>query len=202
MHLIFDAKALKNEYFGMRHGTGKPNVERRISCQIDYDSLPDGLTAEGEQEVIMSAHQALLGGIIRKNPMIFSSMFLRCRESAMIAGRALKATNVLHSNFLNERNFGKLHDQPISNCKNVLKLDGEDLLEPDLGVETSFEVASRSLELIAYTESRYTGRQILFIGHSDPLDIMNTLFLGIPPGKHKAVARPWGLAEIRKFDQR
>lgn len=199
MNVLFRPELLTNQYLGMRHGFSKSNAKNIIACNIDRDNINEGLTGEGKIQVEASALDACARGLLHKGTIIFSSDFQRCRETAKITAEVIGSSMVRFIHLLRERDFGTLNKKGDENYKLVWEADLEDQYNPTFGGQSTYAVHQQNLEMFANMEGRYFNKQILFVSHGDPLNIMMTTFMHIKPNLHRTKVAPWQLAEIKEF---
>ena len=122
-YLEFDTelpKELKNRYFIMRHGESKANVAGILLSHPKDGTVTFGLSEKGKQQVKDSI---LKNDILDSDVIIYSSDFLRAKETAEIIKKLLGTKKVaLHKN-LRERYFGKFDKTDLKNLNIVWKKD-------------------------------------------------------------------------------
>jgi broad specificity phosphatase PhoE len=187
---------LRNNYSGMRHGQSKANVKNVIVSCIDNDSPRDyGLTDLGREQAFMAATGSALSG----DTVICSSDFARAAQTAQVVAAALGgAADVMVTQALRERCFG---DWEGKACENYATVWAADKASPDHAeshVEPASAVLARAIAFIVTLEERYSGRDILLVSHGDTLQILQTGFLRMNPGRHRDLP-PFEPAEIRRF---
>lgn len=214
-------KELRLKYLLMRHGESVANATGVIASSASLALDGYGLTPKGISQVEDAISQSELMKVADVDAsatstddidsadsasiIIYSSDFLRARQSALIAGRLLK-TEVRFDPRLRERNFGDLEMDPGVAYEQVWP---EDLRDPDhkkWGVESVNEVLARMLDFLAYMESVYSesvegksgqiGKAALIVSHGDPLQILQAYFLFGDPRMHRFL-KPMENAELR-----
>ncbi len=187
---------LKNTYFLMRHGTSIANEKGIIiSNPVDGVSM-FGLTNIGEKEVIKSAKSALENKLLNKDTIIFSSDFLRARETAEITSKVLGVNSIIFTKKLRERFFGNFDKTNNSNYVTVWNKDILNENQTHNGVESVVNVLYRVTELIKYLENNYKDKKILLVSHGDTLQILQSMFTNTNPSKHRSL-KSIHTAEIR-----
>ena len=133
-----------NKYFVMRHGEAIDNAKHLNDPKGDPNNH---LTAIGERETVDSARKIKN----EKIDLIFSSPFLRTRETAEILRRelGLKEEQLIIDNRLHESNEGN----------------------PDL-------VAKRMGEFIYEVESKFQNKNIIIISHGSPIWVVQRIAAG------------------------
>jgi len=125
------------------------------------------LSGEGKRQIEMAAQK------LKKNriDLIFSSDFLRAKQTAKIVAKELGVKNIKLDKRLRDINLGVYHGQrkanyyrdfPIDNCKNRFDM------RPKKG-ESWNEVEKRMLNFLNDIEKKYRGKRILIVSHGDPL---------------------------------
>lgn len=187
---------LRNNYSGMRHGQSKANVTNVIVSCIDNDS-PDifGLTALGREQALAAATASTLP---RGDTVIRSSDFARAAQTARIVAAALGAADAGVTSALRERCFGDWEGTSTGNYAAVWAADKTDPDRRDGHVEPAGAVLARAVAFIGTLEERYSGRDILLVSHGDTLQILQTGFAGMNPGRHRDLPH-FEPGEIRRF---
>jgi probable phosphoglycerate mutase len=155
-----------------------------------------GLSDKGKEQV----KEAVLknNNLLDNETVIYSSDFLRTKETAEIARKVLKAKEVnLHVN-LRERNFGKWEKTGNENYSRVWEDDKIDSSHKNNSVESTEEVLKRTTKLILELEQKFKDKNILLVSHGDALQILQTGFLKTSPSKHREVQH-LNTAEIREL---
>ncbi len=177
----------KNTYLLMRHGTSIANEEGIIiSNTLDGVSM-FGLTDVGKKEVVKSAQSALENELLNKDVVIFSSDFLRARETAEITSKVLGVNSIIFTKKLRERFFGNFDKTNNSNYDNVWNKDVINENQTADGVESVASVLYRVTELIKYLENNYEHKKILLVSHGDTLQILQSMFTNTNPSKHRSL---------------
>lgn len=187
--------AVSNRYYAMRHGQSEAN-RRNIIISNPIEGVNGfGLTEEG----IRQAEQgALLLKSLSKDLIIYSSDFLRARQTAERVSAVLKLNEVVkYSPLLRERFFGTFDKQSCDNYPLVWAHDESS--KGDIGrwgEEPVASVAGRVTRFIEEVDNHHKGRNIVIVAHGDILQIMQTVFQGIDPRLHRRVEH-LGVAEVR-----
>jgi broad specificity phosphatase PhoE len=190
---------LRNNYSCMRHGQSKANVANVIVSCIGNDSPDDfGLTDLGRQQALAAA----AGSGLRRDTVICSSDFSRASQTAGIVaaalGGALGAADVTVTPALRERCFGDWEGTAADNYAIVWAADKANPGHADGHVEPASAVLSRATAFVITLERRYAGRDILLVSHGDTLQILQTGFLRMDPGRHRDLPH-FEPAQIRRF---
>jgi isoleucyl-tRNA synthetase len=154
-----------NKYFAMRHGQSENNVKNLINCHIASNHY--GLTDLGRSQVKKSAEK--LQG--EKIDLIFSSDFLRTRETAELSAEilGLDKAAIVYDERLREVNVGifdgedtkKYHDYFQSRLEKFTKTppEGEDLTA----------LKNRITQFIYEADKKYANKNILIVSHEYPI---------------------------------
>ena len=135
--------------------------------------------------------------------IIYSSDFRRTLESAEIVESILYAGPVRPTRRLRERYFGEIDGTSDENYPVVWELDEIDPNHKAHGGESVNEVLQRTLSLIDQLERLHRGKKLLLVGHGDPLNILETAFMGINPSQHRHLgyAGPIEQGELRRYGE-
>ena len=173
---------LANRYYALRHGQSKANAAGLIVSGIERDRAGDyGLTALGREQALASA--AACG--LPPDTLVFASGFARALQTAEIARERLGAAAVTVHPGLRERYFGELDGGPVSGYPLVWAADEADPLTGAYGAEPAAAVLDRTTAVVAALERLHAGRDILFVSHGDPLQILQAGFARVPPSRHR-----------------
>lgn len=167
--IIISDPAVGTRSYGLSE-TGREQVRAALA------RLPDGLDAQCK---------------------IISSDFLRAQETAAIIADGLAVVApVIYSEKLRERFFGELEQQADSRYGEVWKQDAVSEDHRILGVESIASVVRRTRTLVLELESDYQNCAILLVAHGDVLQLLQTVFDGISPTRHRQL-KALQVAELR-----
>ncbi|MEX2052209.1 MAG: class I tRNA ligase family protein, partial [Candidatus Paceibacterota bacterium] len=158
------SKKSGNKYLIMRHGGSEWNKRDMISYK---DQAGDHLTEEGIKEVRQTAKNLATNKI----DLIISSPFARTRETAELvqAELGLSADAVLYDERLKELNPGELDGKSWHDYHGHVSNVGADWFERKiLGGDSFQEVVARIGSCLYEIESKYKGKNILFVTHGAP----------------------------------
>ncbi len=188
-------KKLRNRYFIFRHGESKAIVTGVILSNPKEGVVSFGLSKRGKKQVRDSV---LKNDVLNSDALIYSSDFLRAKETAKIAKNLLGVRTVnLHKN-LRERYFGEFDRTDLKNLRVVWKNDKINGDNKRNNVESPNEVLKRTICLINGLEKKHKNRIILLVSHGDVLQILETGLLGKSASEHGKTPYP-NLAEIREL---
>lgn len=187
---------LNNRYYALRHGESTANVGRIIVSDPAIGVTKFGLSEKGKLQVAqMTTHTDILGSNIK----IFSSDFLRAKETAVIVHKRLnRADSLIFTSLLRERFFGELNDSSDDNYQKVWSLDSSNPNHKQFGCESVNEVLGRCIELIETIEAEHNDSTIVLVAHGDVLQIMQTWFEGVSSSNHRQL-RHLNTAELRRY---
>jgi probable phosphoglycerate mutase len=174
--------APRNRYFALRHGHSLANARGLIIADERSGHDGFGLTPEGRDQVVASISAC---GFLGRDTVIFSSPFLRARESAELARDLLGCASFSLDARLGERSFGILEGASDRHYADVWADDERGVDSPVCGVEPVTSVRKRLVELVQELEGRYSGSRVLLVAHGDPLQILRTVFAGRPTSEHR-----------------
>ncbi len=186
---------LANEYYIMRHGQSEANIGRFI-CSSPSDGLDScGLTPEG----VRQAREAALNFFPPvRGIAVYSSDFLRARQTAATVAESIRADRVELTPLLRERFFGEFDRGDDRLYAEVWKADRGNPDNEAAGVESPAAVRKRALAAICVCERELSESTILLISHGDILQILFATFLGLSPDRHREII-PITNAEIRRL---
>lgn len=189
----------KNKYFIIRHGESKANVANILLSHPKKGTVSFGLSPKGKKQVEISVLKNRKNNVLDANVIIYSSDFLRARETAEIARKLLgiKKKINFHKN-LRERYFGKYDKTSLDNIKIVWEHDRKNANHKHQGAESPNKVLKRTLILISQLEKKYKNKKILLVSHGDVLQILYTHVSGKPVSHHRIIPH-LETAEIREL---
>jgi broad specificity phosphatase PhoE len=194
MNHLASLVTLHNRYYLMRHGESKANAEDKIISHPS-NALGDlyGLTGLGRQQVIEAAKNSKL----TSETIIYTSDYMRAKESAELVSQTLNAQVMHISTDLRERDFGEWEGKPTANYEAIWQNDSE--AKDNTGVESPDEILDRTTKLITEIEAEYKDRQVLLVAHGDTLQILQCGFNKVSPTRHRNLSH-LGIAEIRRAE--
>lgn len=189
--------ALRNRYFGLRHGQSEANVEGIISSDPAVGTVKHGLTVEGRLQARRAATRLvdLVGRDQLHKLHFYSSDFTRAWqtadetlsatrnlisfESAVDSSKAAPlAARVVQTPLLRERWFGSLDGTELRNYQQVWPRDLISAEHSYGGVESVGAVSRRVRDLILQLEQAHDGCSIVLVSHADTLQIMQVYMAG------------------------
>jgi len=191
-------KSLKNRYFIIRHGESKANVAHILLSHPKEGTVSYGLSPKGKKQVKDSVSKNKKKKILDSDVVIYSSDFLRAKETAEIARKLIGAKKINFHKNLRERYFGKYDKTSLDNIKIVWDYDKKNANHKHRGAESPNKILKRVLILIKQLDKKYKGKKILLVSHGDVLQILHTHFSGKPVSHHRLVPH-LETAEIREL---
>ena len=168
----------------MRHGRSLANEEGIIISLIENGGDSYGLTKGGKEQVRSAIVDQT---VLNSDTLIFSSDFLRAKETASLVGDILKTQTPQSSPLLRERYFGDFEKTDDSHYKKVWQEDIKNNDNTLMNVESPRAVLTRFKKFIQELEGLYDQKQILIVSHGDILQIGMTWPAGISPGQHRSL---------------
>ncbi|MBI2046394.1 MAG: class I tRNA ligase family protein [Parcubacteria group bacterium] len=160
---ITKAKKPRNEYILIRHGEAEHNKENVLSGNPD---TPHHLTEKGKEEVKTAAKKLKE----KKIDFIFTSPFVRAKESADILAEALdiSGADIIVDNRLRELVTGDLDGKPVSVYHDYFSSPEEKFYKPTPRGETLLDMKNRLMDFLSETDAMYQGKTILIVTHEYP----------------------------------
>jgi probable phosphoglycerate mutase len=188
----------RNTYVALRHGISLANEQGIILSHPENAVGGWGLSPFGESHCreLLNPERLVDLRLDPARTLVISSDFARALETARIFCELNQLTAPQIDARLRERFFGDLEHQPQDNYLPIWERDADDPTHHTSGCESTDDVANRLRALLAELESAHADRQIVLVSHGDPLQILETIFLGLPSNHHRRLAH-LGNAELR-----
>ncbi|MBN2198165.1 class I tRNA ligase family protein [Candidatus Wolfebacteria bacterium] len=155
-----------NKYFIMRHGQAESNLFNIISS--NYKNKHH-LTEKGKKEVLDSLKKF---NKKQKIDLIFSSDFVRTKETAQLAAKHFKIKKIIYDKRLREVNAGVFNNKNAKEYHSFFSSLEEKFYKKPLKGETLVEIKNRVSKFLYEIDKKYSNKNILIIGHEDPLWMM------------------------------
>ena len=191
-------KKLNNRYFIIRHGESKANVAHILLSHPKEGTVSYGLSPKGKQQVKVSVSKNKKKKVLDSDVIIYSSDFLRAKETAEITRKILRVKTINFHKNLRERYFGKYDKTSLDNIKITWAHDKKNPNHKHMEAESPNKVLKRVLALINQLEKKYKNKKILLVSHGDVLQILHTHFSGKPVSHHRLIPH-LETAEIREL---
>lgn len=181
----------------MRHGESEANTAGIIVSSPGTGIKSFGLTLRGRDQVYESIDNLPMSEIIT---IVFSSDFLRARQTALISADIFGITEIIEVPELRERYFGNYDSRDDSLYEEVWAIDRSQPDEYPHNIESPVSVMQRVSDLINSCEEKFEGEGILLVSHGDTLQIIQTLFAALSPFEHRTIPH-LKKAEIRRLEK-
>ena len=160
-----------NTYFTMRHGEADSNVQHVLSTKKENTHH---LTASGREQVELSVKK------LRDIDLIFTSPFVRTKESAEIIRKALglKADQVIEDDRLSEIKADEFNNRPIKEWFAFFVTLGEKFIKRPLGGENLDDIRKRTGDFLYELENKYSDKKVLIVSHGDTLWMLRSVASG------------------------
>lgn len=199
MSIRIEGRHLRNYYHVLRHGESVANQQGTIVSGIRRGGYNFGLTQEGYEQVDRTSRKNTFDS---SNTVIYSSPFLRCRQTAEKFAQQQGISEVKVVEALGERGFGDFEGTDKDNYVSVYARDADDPENVEHGVESTRGVATRVNDLISnHIEPNHDGQQIVLVTHADPAEILECTLVGLPPHTHRLTVDKLRNAELRRLPQ-
>ncbi|HYD50885.1 MAG TPA: histidine phosphatase family protein [Terriglobales bacterium] len=192
-------RTFRNTYFALRHGISLANEQGLIISLPENGTCGWGLSPAGAAHCRERlAPHACEYCFAPERTVTIASDFTRARETAEVfcALHGLAAPQL--DPRLRERCFGQLEKLQQDAYLAIWEQDVVDATHHLKGCESTDEVAARLRQLLAECEQRYQDRDIVLVSHGDPLQILETIFRGLPSNRHRTLSH-LGNAELRRL---
>lgn len=190
-------------YYALRHGISTAN-ERGLVVSRPENGIADfGLSEQGAARC-REAFAELAARITRgesqelSRARVLSSDFRRARETAELFCELLELPGPELEPRLRERNFGELELQSHERYAEVWSVDARNPDAHTLQSESANEVRARIVSLCAEFEAETSDAVLVLVSHGDTLQILQTLFAGLPAGAHRSLPHLQN-AELRRL---
>lgn len=197
-----EESSITKRWYALRHGRSQANEQGLVASRIENAENAFGLTEPGRAEVEPSVRNAA-PKLLEAGPLrIFTSPFLRTRETADIAAEILGVSPISEAR-LRERDFGKFELLSDDHYEQVWDVDPVDPAQVPGDAETVYEVAQRASEVILEAERDPDFSTGLLVTHCDVAMILFCEFQGIDPRLHRSLdpLRTGELRLLNKIDQ-
>lgn len=161
---LMDKLPTRNTYIFIRHGESTINPTRTLNTVVaNKDIAP--LTELGKEQSIKAAKD-----LKRKNvDLIFTSQFIRAKETAEIIGQAC-GQEVTEDARINEYLIGPEYEGRSTDEFHVLFGDRMKRLDHSpLGGETWVQLRARMFDFLRESDAKYEGKTIVIVTHADPI---------------------------------
>ena len=201
--------SLRHSFFALRHGQSLANVAKIISSDPAISTVEHGLSDFGHEQA-KDAGKQFAEQFHAENDAsneyfgvaIFSSDFVRARETAQHMADACKAASIpLYKNEgvilekkLRERNFGTLNGGSDDRYQDVWDVDIIDPTHNGFGVESVYSVVERTTRLVLDKDEELSDAskvdekwKCILVAHGDVLQILQTGFKKMDGSLHRTL---------------
>jgi len=154
----------KNKYFLLRHGQTIYQKENRDLIYLDNENYSLSLTEEGKQKIENQAQKLKEDKI----DLIFSSPYLRTKQSAQIASEVL-GKEIIFDERLIDIKMGEFEGKPTSVYDDFFLSKKLGFIQHQKDGENWADVLKRMEEFLNDVENKYQNKNILVISHGEPL---------------------------------
>ncbi len=165
-----------NKYFVLRHGGASSNDLDFLSSYPEKTN--NGLTKKGITQVEKTADKLKN----KKIDLIFSSDLLRTKETAQIVSKKT-GVKIEFDKRLREWDFGILNGQPIEKLNQFYGNEINRFKKAPVKGESLTDVRSRMVDFVLELEKKYKDKNILIVGHGDPLWLLESAGVGLSDQK-------------------
>jgi isoleucyl-tRNA synthetase len=154
-----------NKYFTMRHGFAEHNKHNISSSNIKNDNYK--ILPRGKREIFKAAKRLKK----EKIDLIFSSDFLRCKETAFFIAENLgiPKENVIFDERLRDVNVGIFDGKPDAEYHKYFSSTLEKFTKTPPQGENLMELKNRVSQFLHEIESKYKEKNILIVSHEYPI---------------------------------
>lgn len=153
---------LKNHYFLLRHG--EPTWRYLEIIYPPGNATSIGLSRRGKVQI-----KTVVQELKKKIDFIISSPYRRTKETALIAAKNL-GLKIIFDKRLGDQRLGVYSGRPKEEYfRDFSKDPRKRFNKRPLGGESWQDVQKRSQEFLADVEKKYKDKNVLIVGHGDPL---------------------------------
>lgn len=153
-----------NKLFLVRHGEAENNVKDILNSDLSQNHY--SLTKNGKEKVEKLAKE--LRG--QKIDLIFSSPFLRAKETAEIIAKKLKLSVIIDER-LHEIKLGEFEGKTEKDLWRKFPTRESRAEKAGFGVETGESVRKRLGDFLREINEKYKNKNIVVVSHGDPVQI-------------------------------
>lgn len=164
----------RNNFWLLRHGEGEHNLKQVLAAGKETSDNSYKLTSVG----IAQATKAGKAFKKHKLDVIFASPYVRTMETAKIISEITGAP-VVTDERLSEVDGGNFNGRPIGDYFRFFKDDAERFIKTPPGGENLTNIKRRTLAFLKDVNEKHSDKNILIVGHGDPLWMMEGVSLGL-----------------------
>lgn len=197
--LLHNHRALRNRYFGLRHGESFPMREGVIVSDPTRGQMARwSLTLEGERSVIRTARTVKRLQLLTREVVVLTSPFSRTVRTAEVFSSTFGCAPPIIVPELRERWFGFWNGTVDASYAKVWERDKAVSSHTERGVESTELVLARMSACVRSCEYYYAKKDIVLVSHGDPLNILGCEFRDESPKYHR-FRSPLKPADFRSF---
>lgn len=182
-----------NKFFLLRHGEADHNVGNWIASGPEKGKNISRLTKKGIEQAKKIAEKLKK----EKIDVIYASPYIRIKEMAKIISEAT-GVKPIFDNRIVELNTGIFNGRPIPEHKKFFNEPLEEFTKTPPGGENLNDVKKRMLNFVKEIDRLHQNKNILIIGHGDPLWVLEGAMKNLPNEKILSLSYP-ELGNYRKI---
>jgi isoleucyl-tRNA synthetase len=155
-----NVKKSGNQYFVMRHGEAESNLFKIVSSNYKNQHH---LTEKGKKTVLQSLKK------LKKIDLIFSSDFVRTKETAQLAARYFGIKKIIYDKRLREINTGIFNGKNEKEYHSYFSSLEEKFYKTPPKGENLTQLKNRVAEFLYEIDRKYSHKNILIISHEYPI---------------------------------
>ena len=186
-------RTLNNRYLLMRHARSRANAEHKIVSDPATGINGYGLTDTGRRQVAKAVQQY---PELADVDIIYTSDFLRARQTAEIVASHANDAYMLTTPLLRERFFGDFDGMAHANYEKIWDMDCREEDTSCYNVEPIWKLRDRVFTLMELCEKRYSGKNILLVAHGDTLQVLYAVASGFEAPQFRK-PKEFSNAEVR-----
>jgi isoleucyl-tRNA synthetase len=173
-----DLRFSNNNFFLLRHGEAEHNLKDVIAAGPEEGTHISKLTEKGKKDAEKAGQnlKKMLGK--KKLEVIYASPYARTKETAKIVAKATEAKIIIDKR-LSELNCGIFNWRKIQEHKNFFSDPLEEFTKTPPGGEDLTDVKKRMFQAILDINKKYQNKNILIVGHGDPLWVLEGAMKGL-----------------------
>jgi len=193
-------RTVHNRYYALRHGISIANEAGIVVSHPENGVAGWGLSDRGAAECRRRLAPARLSahGFNKSDTIVYTSDFLRATQTARIFCESIGLDDPISDTRLRERNFGRFENTSIAAYDRVWERDVDDDTHSFEGCESTAALAERLTQLLDDLERRWRDKKIVLVSHGDPLQVLQTILLGLKCNQHRSLPHLEN-AELRKI---
>lgn len=164
---------MNNKYFLLRHGQTIYQTEKK-ALLYPWPDFVTGLTKKGEKQIKKVAKQLKN----KKTELIYSSDFLRTRQTAEIVAKIL-GLKIIFDKRLRDINLGIFQEGKTDEYRKFFISKKQKFFKRPPEGESWQDVRKRTIDFLKSLEKKHKNKTILIISHGDPLWLLYGAIKGL-----------------------